>query len=131
MTTLTSLLTQISKEHLSIETLETRHSDSLDFHEVAVWGVENALTAAYEAGAMAALAGEACGVDLRALMESQRMVGVLWSIEDVEEVRSDLTGDQAWEVLQRCDKIHDCEVGFSWLLIETVADDLYPEPDDA
>lgn len=45
-----SLFTAIAKEHLSIETLETRRSDSLDFHDVSVWGVCAALEAAYQAG---------------------------------------------------------------------------------
>jgi hypothetical protein len=41
---------KIAKEHLRIETLETRKRDSLDFHDVAVWGIKDALEAAYEAG---------------------------------------------------------------------------------
>ena len=45
-----TLLTEIAKTHLSIETLETRNSDALDFHDVSVWGVEAALEAAYQAG---------------------------------------------------------------------------------
>ena len=48
------LLTQIALDHLFIETLSTRNSDSLDFHEVSVWGVKSALMAAYEAGQQAA-----------------------------------------------------------------------------
>lgn len=47
-------LQQIALDHLFIETLETRHSDRLDFHEVSVWGVKSALMAAYEAGRQAA-----------------------------------------------------------------------------
>jgi hypothetical protein len=47
------LFTAIAKEHLSIEILETRRSDSLDFHDVSVWGVRAALEAAYKAGANA------------------------------------------------------------------------------
>jgi hypothetical protein len=43
-------LTQIAREHLHIETLETRRSDSLDFHDVSVWGVKAALQAAYQLG---------------------------------------------------------------------------------
>jgi hypothetical protein len=35
---------------LSIETLETRNSDSLDFYDVAVWSLKKALQEAYEAG---------------------------------------------------------------------------------
>lgn len=47
---LDALLTQIAQEHLFIDTLETRHSDSLDFHDLAVWNIKNALIAAYQAG---------------------------------------------------------------------------------
>ena len=48
------LLTQIALDHLFIETLATRSSDSLDFHEVSVWGVKSALMAAYKTGQQAA-----------------------------------------------------------------------------
>lgn len=51
---LEQLLDQIAKQHLFIETLETQHSDRLDFHDVSVWGVKSALQAAYEAGLKAA-----------------------------------------------------------------------------
>jgi hypothetical protein len=50
MTNLDLILTQIANEHLDIPTLETRRSDSLDFHDVAVWQVHKALKAAYMAG---------------------------------------------------------------------------------
>jgi hypothetical protein len=53
--TLDKLLQAIAQEHLLIDTLETRHGDSLDFHDVAVWGVRSALQAAFEAGRQAAL----------------------------------------------------------------------------
>ncbi|XHR27629.1 MAG: DUF6900 domain-containing protein [Chthoniobacteraceae bacterium] len=48
--------TKIAKEILNIETLETRNSDGLDFHEVSVWEIRDALEAAYEAGRKAATA---------------------------------------------------------------------------
>lgn len=51
---LDALLTRIAQEHLLIDTLETRNSDSLDFHDVSVWGVKEALIAAYQAGLAAA-----------------------------------------------------------------------------
>jgi len=50
-------LQQIALDHLFIETLETRNSDRMDFHEVSVWGVKSALMAAYEAGRQAAKQG--------------------------------------------------------------------------
>ena len=48
------LLADIAQKHLFIETLEERKRDSLDFHEVSVWGVQAALEAAYAAGLAAA-----------------------------------------------------------------------------
>ena len=53
-TQLDSILNQIAQKHLDIETLETRHSDRLDFHDVAVWGIKEALQAAFEAGKQSA-----------------------------------------------------------------------------
>lgn len=47
---LDQILTDIAKKHLSLETLETRNSDGLDFHDVAVWCLKNVLKSAYEAG---------------------------------------------------------------------------------
>lgn len=41
---------EIARRELGIDTLERRRSDRLDFHDVAVWTIEAALTAAYEAG---------------------------------------------------------------------------------
>ena len=50
MRNLEQLLTQIAQNKLGIETLETRKSDSLDFHDVAVWCLRDALEAAFNAG---------------------------------------------------------------------------------
>jgi hypothetical protein len=44
---------QIAKTDLGIETLDTRKSDVLDFHDLAVWSIRAALEAAYKAGAQA------------------------------------------------------------------------------
>jgi len=48
-------LSEIARAHLGIETLLTRNSDALDFHDVSVWAVESALTAAFHAGAKSIL----------------------------------------------------------------------------
>jgi len=42
----------IAREHLNIKTLLPRRSDALDFHNVAVWQVEAALKAAFDAGVL-------------------------------------------------------------------------------
>lgn len=44
------VFTLIAQQHLGIETLVERKSDSLDFHDVSVLSVKDALEAAYEAG---------------------------------------------------------------------------------
>jgi hypothetical protein len=69
-------------------------------------------------------------IDAHHLLAKHRMIGVFWCIQDVQEVRPDLTDDQAWQVLQEVQRKHDAEFGISWTTLETVADDLYPEPDD-
>lgn len=69
-------------------------------------------------------------IDVHKVLEQRRQVTVIWGIEDVQSVRPDLTDEQAWEVLLECRHLHDCELGFNWLLIDTVADDLFPAPDD-
>lgn len=52
--TLNQLFQRIALDHLFVETLETRNSDRLDFHEVSVWGIKTALQAAFDAGRQAA-----------------------------------------------------------------------------
>ena len=46
-----TILNVIAQKHLKIETLETRKSDSFDFHDLAVWCLRDALEAAFKAGA--------------------------------------------------------------------------------
>ncbi|OQA32895.1 MAG: hypothetical protein BWY57_01622 [Betaproteobacteria bacterium ADurb.Bin341] len=53
---ITPLLTLIAQKYLDIETLEARKSDRLDFHEVAVWSLHDALEAAFKAGVEVGLA---------------------------------------------------------------------------
>ena len=45
---------QIAARVLRVPTLEARNSDSLDFHEIGVWQLRDALAAAYDAGFRAA-----------------------------------------------------------------------------
>jgi hypothetical protein len=59
MNDLERILTAIAKEHLGIPTLETRRTDRLDFHDVAVWKIRTAFNAAFDAGAKAVPASAA------------------------------------------------------------------------
>jgi len=50
------LILEIAQRHFSIEILETRNRDRLDFHDVAVWAIRDALEEAFEAGRSAGAA---------------------------------------------------------------------------
>ena len=50
MTSKSDLFTLIARTHLDIPTLQERHRDALDFHEVGVVALRQALSVAYEAG---------------------------------------------------------------------------------
>jgi hypothetical protein len=50
MSQIDTILTLIAQKHLGIDTLKTRHADSLDFHDTAVWCIRDALEAAFKAG---------------------------------------------------------------------------------
>ncbi len=43
-------LASIARDILNLETLDTRHRDRLDFHDLAVWSIRRALEAAFDAG---------------------------------------------------------------------------------
>lgn len=45
------ILEQIAKTQLNIPTLKVRNSDGLDFHDLSVWVIKNALEAAFTMGA--------------------------------------------------------------------------------
>jgi hypothetical protein len=51
MKTINPLLTRIAQKTLGIDTLQPQGTDRLDFHEVSVQGLHDALEAAYNAGA--------------------------------------------------------------------------------
>lgn len=66
-------------------------------------------------------------LDIGRLLRQRRQVAVIWSIEDVKHLRPDLSDDQAWDVLEQAYDVHDCEWGFTWTHLQTVADDMFPQ----
>jgi hypothetical protein len=63
------------------------------------------------------------------LLAKHHKIAVIWCVEDVKQRRPDLTDEQAFEVLEQVGRKHDAQWGISWTTLETVADDLFPEPD--
>jgi hypothetical protein len=66
-------------------------------------------------------------IDMHALLATRRQIALIWSVEDVQWVRPDLTDDQAWEVLQYAGRRHDAEIGMNWDVLHCFADLLHPD----
>jgi hypothetical protein len=59
--------------------------------------------------------------------KAEDQITVSWCVDDIKEVRADLTTEQCREVLQKLDYKHDASIGINWEVISCVADDLFPE----
>ena len=59
------------------------------------------------------------------LLAEQKKIAVVWSVEDVQHVRSDLNKEQAWDVLEACESKHDACVGINWDVLEVIASCLF------
>ena len=54
-------------------------------------------------------------------------ISITWHIDDVAELRPDLTPDQCREVLAQTLRRHDADLGISWDILKIHADDLFPQ----
>ena len=50
MTDRDKIISEIATRILGLETLEARNRDSLDFHDLSIWSIKEALESAFEAG---------------------------------------------------------------------------------
>lgn len=80
------------------------------------------LTSALRA-AQAVLDGTAPGLD--ELLACRNQIASAWSVEDVQEIRPDLTDEQAWQVLQRVERKHDASIGINWDTLEWYAGEMF------
>ncbi len=67
--------------------------------------------------------------DIHEQLAERHAIGLIWNADDVLSIRPDLTHEQAWEVLQRCEHKYDPDGSF-WITIEYAAGEMYPEPED-
>ena len=89
---------------------------------------------ALRAETTARLGTETLHLNIPELLTARRQIADIWSVEDVQSVRPDLTEDQAWDVLQNVDHYKDAERGINWLTLEMAAEQLFgyaPETDEA
>jgi hypothetical protein len=68
--------------------------------------------------------------DIHELLAQRRLIAHIWGVEDVLEVRPDLSEDQCWEVLQSVDRHKDAELGINWQTLEIIAELLFGDAPD-
>lgn len=59
--------------------------------------------------------------------EMESSIALIWSIEDVHEIRPDLSDEQAMHVLKTIQEKHDGNLGVNWDVLNFWADELYPK----
>lgn len=65
-------------------------------------------------------------IDIHELLNKKRQIAHVWSIEDVQTLRPELSDDQAWEILQSVDSRKDATVGINWDVLQHHADEIFP-----
>ncbi len=70
------------------------------------------------------------GLSIHELLASRGQVALNWSVEDVLQVRPDLTEEQALKVLKRVESRHDAKIGITWDTLDWVARDLFGSAPD-
>jgi len=68
------------------------------------------------------------------LLARRQQIALIWSVEDVQEARPDLSNAQAMELLEYVRDKHDAMLGVSWTTLECAAEELFgdaPETDEA
>ena len=61
------------------------------------------------------------------VLQNEDSISIVWSIDDVKDVRPDLDDEQAMEVLEFVKDKHDATIGITWDTLEYAADHIYPE----
>jgi hypothetical protein len=64
-------------------------------------------------------------INIHELLAERRQIAHIWSIEDVQSIRPDLSEEQAWDVLQDVDHHKDAELGITWFTLESAAQHLF------
>lgn len=65
-------------------------------------------------------------LDLDAMLGASGKIAMIWQIEDVLNVRFDLSHDAAWQVLQHAKRNHDANIGMNWEYLSVIAEHLFP-----
>ena len=59
------------------------------------------------------------------MVNNQRQIAIVWSVEDVQEVRPDLTDKQCMAVLEMVKRNHDAQYGVTWETLKMYAEEQF------
>jgi hypothetical protein len=63
-------------------------------------------------------------------LEAIGQIAIIWSVEDVQQERPDLSDEQAMQVLKVVKEEHDANMSVGWQTIDLFASDLFPQSHD-
>jgi hypothetical protein len=116
-------------------TLATSHADLLTALEGALFVLDPNRDGAGHSKSNAIAQADAAIANARLVDASSPVsddeIAITWHIDDVKEIRPDLTDEQCREVLQQADRRHDASVGINWDVLAIHADDLFPKESEA
>lgn len=67
-------------------------------------------------------------LDLEDLLLTNRMIGQFWATGDLQNIRPDLSEEQAWQVLQQADGRQNPHDPISLEVLSRIAESLFPSP---
>jgi len=121
--------TLIINQRLALEELLTAAENLLAAIEDATGQFDTECTALDAACATARAALQSPEtMTIQEMLSRRGEIALIWSVEDVQQERPDLTGEQAWQVLREVERDHDALRGVSWDTLTSIADDLFGPP---
>lgn len=69
-------------------------------------------------------------LDLHQLLSEEHAIALIWDTGMLLSHYPHLTDDQAWDVLQECERNYSTEHGLTWDEVTEVIAERYPDPDD-
>ncbi len=69
-------------------------------------------------------------IDVVRLLAEHRAIAQIWDADMLLSHYPHLTREQAWEVLQACDRTYRAEIGLTWADVDEVVDELHPDTVD-
>ena len=66
----------------------------------------------------------------RTIELDEGQIAIIWSLQDVMMECEWLTEEQAYDVLHSLEDMHDATIGINWDVIQDIAQDAYPEPEE-